>query len=228
MQREVIEESLGYRFNDVSWLEQALTHPSADQKRSTNLHYERLEFLGDAVLELVVSRELFTRFPKADEGTLTKMRAGIVSRRHLGELCAELGWCEQLRLSPQLEKSGGRNILSVRANTFESVIGAVMMDSQYNAARRVALKLLQGSLDAAEKLVAVNFKGELLELLQAVNNEAPTYSTEPVSPEAAGTGPFIARVHWQGRVLGQAQGASKREAEMSAAAAALQAYRQQH
>lgn len=81
MQREALEQSLGYVFTDESWLKQAFTHPSSDQKRSTNLAYERLEFLGDAVLELVVSRELFSRFPKADEGLLTKMRAAIVSRQ---------------------------------------------------------------------------------------------------------------------------------------------------
>ena len=68
MDRAAVEESLNYVFTDETWLMQALTHPSSDQKRSTNLNYERLEYLGDAVLELVVSRELFTRYPKADEG----------------------------------------------------------------------------------------------------------------------------------------------------------------
>ena len=68
MNTDIIEESLGYKFTDIAWLKQALTHPSSDQKRSTNLAYERLEYLGDAVLELVVSRELFSLFPKVDEG----------------------------------------------------------------------------------------------------------------------------------------------------------------
>ena len=113
MDRESVEKSMGYTFTDEVWLKQALTHPSVDQKRSTNLNYERLEYLGDAVLELVVSRELFTLYPKADEGVLTKMRSAIVSRAHLAKLCEELGWGNCMDMSPQLEKSGGRTALSI-------------------------------------------------------------------------------------------------------------------
>ncbi len=221
MQKELVEQSLGYVFTDDQWLRQALTHPSVDQKRSTNIAYERLEYLGDAVLELVVSRELFTRFPKADEGLLTKMRAAIVSRQHLAGLCAELGWSEQLAMSPQLEKSGGRNTLSIQANTFESVIGAVMMDSNYNAARKVSLALLSDSLDKAESLIEVNSKGILLETLQAINTVGPTYSMESLSPDGE-SGPYRATVHWEGRELGSGEGSSKHKAQMAAAAVALQ------
>ncbi len=220
MQKEPIEATLGYTFTDENWLRQALTHPSSDQKKSTNLAYERLEYLGDAVLELVVSRELFMRFPKADEGKLTQLRAAIVSRQHLAGLCRELGWGQQLIMSPQLEKSGGRETLSILANTFESVIGAVMMDSNYNAARKVSLHLLAGSLDRAEALTSVNFKGKLLELLQAVNGQAPTYTVESLSGED--NGPFLARAWWNGQEMGSAEGRSKHKAEMAAAANALE------
>lgn len=221
MQIEALEESLGYKFNDAAWLRQALTHPSSDQKRSTNLAYERLEYLGDAVLELVVSRELFGRFPKADEGVLTKMRASIVSRRHLAELCGRLGWTDYLQMSPQLEKSGGRQAVSIRANTFESVIGAVMMDSNYNAARKVSLALLEDSLNNARELIADNAKGCLLETLQAINCQGPDYIVEPI---VAGqdAGPFRARVFWNNRELGVGEGSSKRRAQIAAAADALQ------
>lgn len=221
MDREAVEKSLGYRFTDETWLRQALTHPSVDQKRSTNLAYERLEYLGDAVLELVVSRELFTLFPKSDEGELTKLRSGIVSRQHLAELCEQLGWGEQLLMSPQLEKAGGRSTQSILANTFESVIGAVMMDSNYQAARKVSLALLSGSLARAKDFMAVNYKGELLELLQARGNVAPTYETRPVSESSPG-GPFIAQALWHGEVVGCAQASSKHRAEMAAARDALQ------
>ncbi len=221
MQKEPIEASLGYTFSDESWLRQALTHPSIDQKKSTNLAYERLEYLGDAVLELVVSRELFSRFPQADEGRLTQMRSAIVSRQHLAGLCRELGWGEQLAMSPQLEKSGGRETLSILANTFESVIGAVMMDSNYNAARKVSLRLLGSSLDRVESVTsAVNSKGKLLELLQAVNGQAPTYTVESISGEE--NGPFRARAWWNGLELGVAEGRSKHKAEVAAAADALE------
>lgn len=221
MEREVVEKSLNYVFTDEVWLKQALTHPSSDQKRSTNLNYERLEFLGDAVLELVVSRELFSRFPKADEGMLTKMRSAIVSRAHLAGLCEELGWGEQLTLSPQLEANGGRKALSILANTFESVIGAVMMDSNYNAARKVTLELMEKSLENAQNLISVNYKGELLEKLQSINGEGPKYDVAPVSADKP-AGPFLARVFWSGRELGCAEGQSKHKAEVAAAAKALE------
>lgn len=221
MDRAVVEKSLDYVFTDEVWLKQALTHPSSDQKRSTNLNYERLEFLGDAVLELVVSRELFTRYPKADEGELTKMRSAIVSRAHLSGLAARLGWGEQLTLSPQLEANGGRKALSILANTFESVIGAVMMDSNYNAARKVTLMLMQESLDKAHTLISVNYKGELLEKLQSINNEGPKYEIELVD-EKKPAGPFRARVFWGGREIGCAEGQSKHKAEVAAAAKALE------
>lgn len=221
MQRDVLEKSLGYVFTDEVWLKQALTHPSVDQKKSTNLAYERLEFLGDAVLELVVSRELFTLYPKADEGVLTKMRAGIVSRQNLARLCVELGWMEQLDMSPQLEHAGGRSTLSVQANTFESVIGAVMMDSNYNAARKVSLQLLRDSLDKAESFVQVNSKGALLEALQAVDGCGPVYRVELVDA-AKPAGPFRAYAYWHELEVGVGEGPSKHKAEMAAAADALQ------
>lgn len=221
MNRVAVERSLGYTFTDEVWLNQALTHPSSDQKRSTNLNYERLEFLGDAVLELVVSRELFTRYPKADEGELTKMRSAIVSRAHLAGLAERLGWGEAVSLSPQLEASGGRRSISLLANTFESVLGAVMMDSNYNAARKVTLLLMEESLKAAHTMVSVNYKGELLERLQAINNEGPRYDVELVN-ESQPAGPFKARVMWGDREIGTGEGQSKRKAETAAAANALE------
>ncbi len=221
MDREAVEKSLEYVFTDETWLRQALTHPSVDQKRITNLNYERLEYLGDAVLELVVSRELFTRYPKADEGVLTKMRSAIVSRANLAKLCEELGWGECMDMSPQLEKSGGRKALSILANTFESVIGAVMMDSNYNAARKVSLKLLVSSLDNAHNLISINHKGELLEKLQAINGLGPKYAVELVD-ESKPAGPFRAHVMWNDKELGSGEGQSKHKAEMAAAAKALE------
>lgn len=221
--KDAMEKSLGYVFTDAVWLEQALTHPSFDQKSDTRLAYERLEYLGDAVLELVVSREMFSLYPKADEGLLTKMRAAVVSRQHLSEICASLGWCEHLRMSSAFEKNGGRTQFTVMANTFESVIGAVMMDSQYNAARKVVLSLLRESIAKAEGMIDVNTKGMLLETLQAINTEGPKYDVRPVHSDKADVGPFIARVLWNGMELGSAEGSSKHKAQMAAAKVALEA-----
>lgn len=215
-----METSLGYVFTDEAWLRQALTHPSTDQKRSTNLAYERLEFLGDAVLELVISRELFNMYPEADEGLLTKMRSGIVSRQNLARRCVELGWMEHVMMSPQLEQTGGRQTLSIQANTFESVIGAVMMDSNYNAARKVSLRLLIESLEQAESFVQVNYKGCLLEMLQSVDGTGPQYQVQLVDA-AKPAGPFVAVALWREQEIGRGEGTSKRKAEMAAAADAL-------
>ena len=218
MHKELIESKLGYSFSCAEWLQQALTHPSASRDRAGNLAYERLEYLGDAVLELVVSAELFRLFPEADEGVLTKMRAGIVSRKHLATLAADLGWGEQITMSSQLERSGGRTTLSILANTFESIIGAVMMDSGYEEARRVSLHLLSSSLQDTQPLHGANPKGELQEKLQALSPAAPTYCVEqePGMPPS-----FYATVQWQGHEIGHGRGSSKRKAEVEAAAHAL-------
>ena len=216
-----IEESLGYVFTDKAWLKQALTHPSVDQKKQTNLNYERLEYLGDAVLELVVSRALFSAYPKADEGQLTQMRASIVSRQHLAERCEALSWGEELHIGPQLEASGGRQTRSVLANTFETVIGAVMMDSNYNAACKISLHLLQKSIDDAAQVVQqANPKGSLIELLQTMGTMTPTYEVTAMGEN--GTAPFRATAHWGELLIGEGEGPSKRSAEVAAAADALQ------
>lgn len=218
MQKQLIENKLGYTFRNDEWLHQALTHPSANRNPATNLAYERLEFLGDAVLELAVSAELFRLYSEADEGVLTKMRAGIVSRRHLAGLAAALGWGEQLTMSSQLEKTGGRSTLSILANTFESIIGAVMMDADYETARRVSLHLLAESLQNAPQLLGDNPKGQLQELLQSMGSTDPTYRVqqEPGMPPC-----FVATALCGEQEIGQGRASSKRKAEIAAAADAL-------
>lgn len=222
MDLQAVQEKLGYTFNDEHLLVQALTHPSKKERKNAALHYERLEYLGDAVLELVVSRELFTQFPKADEGSLTKLRSSIVSRKHLASLSAQLGWGEELDMDSHVAAQGGRKILSILANTFESVIGAVMMDSNYNAARKVSLRLLADSLVNVSSICAdTNPKGTLMELLQAINPIHPIYELEDISSPS--TPQFRAVVTWQGQVLATAEGLSKRKAERAAAEQALEA-----
>ncbi len=223
MNRSLLEEQLGYSFSDEQWLLQALTHPSVDNKVQTNRAYERLEFLGDALLELVVSRELFSLFPKANEGELTQLRAAVVSREHLATLAEKLCWGEQIRMSPHLRELGGAGLRSILANTFESIIGAVLMDSQYKVARRVALRLLENSLQNLEKNKGLqkNPKVELLELLQSMNTQLlVTYKEEALGEN--GTAPFLSRVYWGTENVGEGQGSSKKAAQNAAAADALQ------
>ncbi len=220
MNKVFIEKQLNYRFADEQWLLQALTHPSIDHQTKTNRQYERLEFLGDALLELVVSRELFTLFPKANEGELTQLRASLVSREHLASLADKLGWGEQLTMSPHLKDAGGAKTRSILANTFETVLGAVLMDSSYQVARRVSLHLLKDSLTQTSKRgLVLNPKVELLELLQSMSPELVQYEESALGE--LGTGPFRSRVSWGARLMGEGEGHSKKAAQNAAAADAL-------
>ncbi len=217
----VLQNMLHYVYRDPEYLRQALTHPSADNRKATNLAYERLEYLGDAVLELVVSRELFQAFPKADEGLLTQLRARVVSRAHLGELAKNLGLGAHLILSEHEDRTGGRDKNSILANTFETVIGAVMLDGGYDAARKVSLRLLRESIKTLSECPKdANPKGELQIILQALNSQGPEYMTRPVSPDVEF--PFYSEVFWNGRVLASGEGPTKRKAEVEAAARAIE------
>ena len=222
MDLRAVEQQLSYTFTDEQWLIFALTHPSLKKHKKAPLQYERLEYLGDAVLELVVSRELMGLFTKADEGQLTKLRSSIVSRKHLGDLCLDLKWDQQIAMDAHVEAQGGRAIHSILANTFESVIGAVMMDSNYNAASKVSLMLLADSLKNVANICAeTNPKGALLELLQSIVAIHPIYRVDDISQ--AGRPYYRATVSWQGRDLAVGEGESKRSAEKQAAQLALDA-----
>lgn len=218
MGQERIEQKLAYHFTNKTLLEQALTHPSVGHTPSEPSAFERLEYLGDAVLELVVSMELFFMHPMADEGELTKMRASIVSRRHLADIAAALDIGEEVLISPRLEAAGGRSSVTVLGNTLESLVGAVMEDAGFLAAYRVAIHLLRESLDDACPALITNPKGDLQELLQGRSGEAPVYRVTQTSDSPVR---FSATALWQGAAIGTGEGSSKRKAEIAAASAAL-------
>jgi ribonuclease-3 len=221
---EEFKQRLGHSFADESLLRQALTHASfGHEKRQRTPDNQRLEFLGDAVLQLAVTTELYRRFPALTEGRLTVLRARLVNRHHLQALAQELGLGEHLILGRGEENSRGRQRGSILADAMEAVIGAVYSEAGWEAARAIILRLLEPSLaaishegDAAE----ANPKGSLQEKLQADGEHPPAYRC------LSETGPAHARVYevvveWQGRELGRGQGASKKEAETHAAQAAL-------
>ena len=218
MQTDKVEEMLGYRFKNSGLLRAALTHSSIARKRGAPSDYERMEFLGEAVLELVVSLELYRLYPEASEGELTSMRAAIVSRRHLSELSTHFGWGDQLTMSGALEKAGGRTAPSVLGNTFETLIGAVALDADFETARAVTLRLLGNSLRERPAPGDNNPKGTLQERLQAINGEAPDYEVLQIREHPP---LFRAIARWQGRIIGQGEGTGKRRAEQAAAVASL-------
>jgi len=225
MSLDDFQTRVGHRFAQLELLSQALTHASfGHEKRQRLPDNQRLEFLGDAVLQLVVTDELFRRFPGLPEGRLTVQRATIVNRHHLQSLAREVGLGEELILGRGEESSQGRERSSILADAMEAVIGAVFADAGWEPARALVLRLLEPSLAqlAQDAAPQANPKGSLQEKLQAEGDDPPLYRCVSES------GPPHARVYeviveWQKRELGRGKGASKKEAETRAAEAALAA-----
>ena len=223
---EELQARLGHSFADGELLLQALTHASfGHEKRQRIPDNQRLEFLGDAVLQLAVTSELYRRFPDLPEGRLTILRARLVNKRHLHTLAQEIGLGDHLILGRGEENSQGRQRGSILADAMEAVIGAVFAEAGWDGARAIILRLIEPSLtalDAAADATEANPKGSLQEKLQAEGEHPPVYRC------LSETGPAHARVYevvveWQGRELGRGHGASKKEAETHAAQAALDA-----
>ena len=223
-----LQESLGYVFQDESLLRLALTHPSvAHESSAVTPHNQRLEFLGDAVLGLVLTRELYEKFPEFGEGPLTKARAQMVNRRTLADEARRLKLGEHLLLSRGEESSGGRAKQSALADVFEATLGAILLDGGYEAARGFVLHCFRDAFGELNQIPNLdNPKGELQELLQSRSTEAPRYQM------TLATGPdhdrvFECAVFHQDVELGRGSGKSKKEAESQAAFAALLKIREQ-
>ena len=148
MNHSALEDKLGYRFNNPDLLVQALTHPSTDSKPETRRAYERLEFLGDAILQLAVTQYLYHHMPQSPEGELTQLRR-TVSRANLGKYGFILGLDKHIALGKGEERAGGRSKNSIIANTFESVFGAMSLDSNYETRQGCWPCVLHEALDSA-------------------------------------------------------------------------------
>ena len=221
-----LQSKLGYTFKDLELLRLALTHPSvAHEQGPAVAHNQRLEFLGDAVLGLALTQELYEKFPNVSEGPMTKARAQMVNRKALAEQGRRLNLGDYLIVSHGEESSGGRRRDSAIADAFEAVLGAIFLDGGYEAAAKITLHCFRDTFTAVTELPNLdNPKGELQELVQAESNEAPQY--ELVST----TGPdhdrvFECIVRRGGQEIGRGTGKSKKSAESAAAMAALKALR---
>ena len=217
-----LHERLGYVFRAPALLRLALTHPSVAHEQGAPLQTnQRLEFLGDAVLQLALTRELYEKFPAFGEGPLTTARAKLVNRRTLAERARHLGLGQHLILSRGEELHGGRERLSALADTYEALLGAIFLDAGFEAAREFILRHFQAAFGGLLVIpILENPKGELQELLQSVSPEAPQYNV------VSATGPdhdriFECTVHHGGTELARGQGKSKKAAESEAAFAAL-------
>jgi ribonuclease III len=226
--KEQLQSSLGYRFKNLNLLRLALTHPSvAHEQGLTVEHNQRLEFLGDAVLQLVLTRFLYEKFPGFGEGPLTKARAQVVNRRSLAERARQLNLGEHLILSRGEELNQGRERPSALADAFEAVLGAIFLDGGYEAAQEFVRRRFGEVLDEMGVIpILDNPKGELQEILQAKSPESPRYQLTAVSgPDHDRS--FECAVFYRGEELGRGTGKSKKEAETYAALSALKNLQQQ-
>jgi ribonuclease-3 len=221
-----LQQRLGHRFRDENLLRLALTHPSVAHESGKEIeHNQRLEFLGDAVLGLVLSQNLYERFPENDEGELTQARAQLVNAKTLTERAQQLDLGAYLLLSRGEEMHGGRERASSLADAFEAVLGAIYLDGGLDAAREFTLREFAPAFGTLEALALINNpKGQLQELLQAQSPRAPEYRTISVS------GPdhdrdFVVVVQHEGKELARGAGKSKKAAESDAALAALKKLR---
>jgi len=220
---ESLENALGYSFTDKNLPAQALTHKSYSNEQAGSVpHNERLEFLGDAVLELVISNWVYHSYPDIPEGGLTKIRAEVVSERGLSTIARNLNLGEGLRLGRGEDRSGGRTKPSLLSDALEALVGAVFLDGGFAAACEVGKRVFSAAVtESARFRYGSDYKTCLQELLQAQYNQLPEYLLTQIS------GPdhdriFSMEVRFAGELLGKGSGSSKKGAEQQAAAAALE------
>ncbi|QSR85074.1 ribonuclease III [Methylacidimicrobium sp. B4] len=224
MKGKRFQEAIGHEFRDPLLLREALTHPSyTAEAQSDGPNYQRLEFLGDAVLQLAITDCLYSLFPRYKEGLLTKTRSFLVNRSSLGAIARDLGLGTHLRLGKGEERSGGREKESNLADSFEALIGAVYQDGGWRKAKTVIRKLFSKALRqvaSSPEALPGNPKGLLQELLQKRGGEPPRYRCIGQSG-AAHRKSYNVIVEWGELRLGEGCGSSKKEAELNAASAAL-------
>lgn len=215
-----LEQSLGHRFRKPELLERAVTHRSWANERGSEEHYERLEFLGDAVLGAAASEWLFHRYPDLPEGELSQLKSHLVSRPVLARQARRLGLGELLRLGVGEERSGGRKKDSLLADAMEAVLGALFVDGGYEAARRaVETLLLEAVPERSGEAVELDAKTRLQELAQARGWSLPDYRlVGEEGPDHEKTFEVECRLR---NAAATATGRSKKVAEQRAAAAVL-------
>lgn len=218
---EKLEDRMGYRFHDKRLLRQAVTHTSYtnEQKINRGQHYERLEFLGDAVLELIASDFVFRADPEMQEGPLTRKRASLVCEQALAICAEELGVGEFLILGKGEDATGGRRRSSITSDVMEALIGAIYLDGGLEQAKLFIYRFVLVETGEKEKLIS-DSKTHLQEFVQKhIKKEFRYELIEESGPEHNKT--FVAEVTVDGKPMGQGRGRTKKMAEQQAAAAAL-------
>ena len=227
-----LEERIGYKFRNSLLLAEALTHSSlGHETQQVHFDNQRLEYLGDAVLQLLFSEHLYRRFTDAAEGLLTKSRARLVSGEALAVYAQGIALGDHLMMGRGDDSSGGRRRTSTLADAFEALVGAIYLDGGLGAARAFVLAHAREQLATVhhQAPLEINPKGRLQEILQSLPPAAGVNLATPRNPTyriVSQSGPdhaksFTAEVHWSGLLLGTGLGASKQQAESNAAINAL-------
>jgi ribonuclease-3 len=221
-----LEGKLGVRFRDRSLLHLALVHGSAGSEGRSRHgdNYERLEFLGDSVLTLVISDHLYRHFPSRLEGDLARLRASVVSEGALARIARAMDLGRYVLLGRGEEKGGGRTRPALLADALEAVLGAVYIDSGYGVVHYCVSRWFGDELARLEEPGEGDYKSQLQEIVQQYERRLPHYRiTGQRGPEHDRA--FVAVVEVNGRALGEGRGRSKKEAEQAAAQQALEHYR---
>jgi ribonuclease-3 len=214
-----LEARLGHRFENRSLLEAALTHRSLTSEQPGAANYERLEFLGDAVLQLAVTEQLYSDYPDMAEGQMAKLRAAVVSEDVLASVGRRLDIGPHLRLGKGEEVTGGREKPSILADVVEAVLGALYLEAGYEVAARVTLAHLGEEIGRRAHAPGVgDFKTRLQEVL-AKHGKRPEYGVGEEGPDHDKV--FHAVVRVDGEIRGAGSGSSKKAAEQAAAEEAL-------
>jgi ribonuclease-3 len=217
-----LEKIIAYKFANSLLLAEALTHPSlAYETQRPHFDNQRLEYLGDAVLQLILTDKLYRAYTAFGEGRLTKIRSRLVSRDALWRFARQIELSDFLLLGKGEEASGGKERASNLADAYEALIGAIYLDGGFEAAKVFVLSQCGSAIDeAASEPDEENPKGRLQELLQAISPTSPSYRIlQQEGPDHAKT--FEVCVEWEEKLLGSGKGCSKKEAEFEAASQAL-------
>ena len=218
---KALEKALNYKFKQDDLITEALTHKSYKKPYNN----ERLEFLGDAVLDLIVGEYLFKKFPKEDEGLLSKIRASLVNEKGFTRLALEINVGDAILISSAEENNQGRTKPSLLSNAFEAIIGAIYLESGIEVAAEIAIRLIENSYETIDlNSLSKDFKTTLQELTQADFGETPTYKmVRSFGPDHKKE--FEIAVELQNKVIASAIGKSKKEAQQKAAEIALKTLR---
>lgn len=211
-----IEKECGYCFKDKTYLDQAFSHRSISTKPREN--YERLEFLGDAVIDIVVSRELMREFPEGDEGILTQKRSALVQKSFLSSMGKLLNLIDHIKIEPNVDLAQDKIALKQAANLYEALIGAIYLDGGLKSAKKVILNTIWAHKEHAWE--SVNFKGKLIELCHTKQMDNPKFIVSNVSgPEHKKL--FEVKVKIGNDLYPSGIGSSKKTAEQQAAQLAI-------